>query len=158
FSYSSAAAFTNPAVTPTLDYRVLPPNQQMRIDILDPSASLLDTGAGVLRTIFQTTSLTAVSQYYTLVTSHLDPFIRRGPPLLLRINGVNNRGKLILGIDNVRVTAIYHDGTPPELSGLHLRNPTFGNAANFDGFTTDPTIVGQVIDDKLAPTIGTPNN
>src|SRR5262249_15729512 len=87
-----------------------------------------------------------------------------GKKVRLRIASANNRGKLIIGVDNVNILATYTDNKAPTIVGLGLRNPGFGFNPNFGGNTTDSTLIGQVVDDGLSPPnaqsppLGSPNN
>jgi hypothetical protein len=141
--------YTNPLQTPGLDY--FPnqfqqtPNQQVRVDIIDPSANLTDVGSGVLRNLFMTTPTTARNfGSYRVFTFDVTAFA--GRTIRLRFAAVNNLGKLIVGVDNVQVQASFVDTTPPGLNNVRLRNPGSGATATFGGNTTDPTILGQVTD------------
>jgi hypothetical protein len=152
---NTAGAFSDPTVTPSLDYFPgqvnRPANQQVRIDIMDPTANPFDVGAGVLTNIYQTTPQTnPVFGGYLTITADLSAF--KGRVVRLRIAEVNNQGRLIVGVDNVHVQSFFVDNTTPSLNGVRLRNPGFGATATFGGNTTDPTIIGQVSD------MGSPNN
>jgi hypothetical protein len=75
-----------------------------------------------------------------------------GRTVRLRIAETNNQGKLLIGLDSVRLATSFIDTVNPTLSNAALRNPGFGATAGFAGFTTDPTIIGHVDDN------GTSNN
>src|SRR5262249_30123975 len=76
-----------------------------------------------------------------------------GQTVRLRITGVNNRGKLIVGIDNVAVQATFADLTAPTfVTPPALRNPGCQAGTPLLDTTTDATIVGRVADN------GSPNN
>src|SRR5262249_14435155 len=58
-----------------------------------------------------------------------------------------NQGKLLVGVDNVQLSATFDDVQAPVLSSVRLRNPGFlGSPDGLTPHTTDPTIVGQVGD------------
>jgi hypothetical protein len=149
----SQAPFTDTAVTSTLSYTPDPPaNQQVRVDIMDPLAGLYDVGAGVLRNVFRTDPTMAPDSGGYIVHSGFDLTPFAGRTIRLRIASANNQGRLIVGVDNVQVQALFAESSVPGLNGIHLRNPGFGATTTFGGNTTDPTIVGTVTD------IGSPNN
>ena len=63
---------------------------------------------------------------------------------------MNNQGRLTVGVENVKLTAVYRDSTPPLLDGPTLRNPGFqiaGPGGTPIADTTDPTLIGSVSDD-----------
>lgn len=140
--------YTDPLVTPALDYfpTVSPrtPNQQVRVDIMDPQAQLTSVGAGILRGVFITTPTTPRTFGYQTFTVDLTGFA--GRTVRLRFASVNNQGKLIVGVDNVQVQTLFTDTAPPGINNLRLRVPGFGAMPGFGGNTTDPTVVGQVTD------------
>jgi hypothetical protein len=147
----SQAAFTDTAVVPTLDYTISQPNQQVRVDIVNPLAGLYDVGAGVLENVFRTDpTMMKDSGGYQTFTADLTAF--HGRTIRLRIAEANNQGRLIVGLDNVQVQALFTESTAPGLSNIHLRNPGYGATPTFGGNSTDPTIVGNVTD------LGSPNN
>jgi hypothetical protein len=166
----NTVGWTNPATTPALDFfpNQVPsqqtPNQQVRVDIMDPNANLFDVnagpGGGVLLNLFQTepgdprvfgyiVNPETASPTLTM-TINLSAF--KGRTIRLRIGEVNNQGKLIVGLDNVKVQAFYMATQPPAISNLRLRNPGVGATNTFGGDSTDTTIIGQVSDE------GGPNN
>src|SRR5262249_12526460 len=100
---------------------------------------------------------TPLTLNYTLIQD-LDLTQFLGQTIRLRIASVNNQGRLIVGVDNVRIDATYADSSQPRIYNLRLRNPGFGVTPSFAGNTTDPTLIGQVIDDGLAPDVGSANN
>jgi hypothetical protein len=144
----SFAGFNDTTSNPFLDYRTVAANQQVRVDIMDPTApgfTLLGVTSttGVLRNEFQTVQTTPMTDAVT-ITDDLTAFA--GKTILLRIGTTNNQGKLIVGVDDVQVNATFADTAPPTLSGIRLRDAGFLGAP--DGktpHTTDSTIVGQVI-------------
>ncbi len=215
--YSDASAF------PSLDYRSITDNQQVRVDIMRPTAGLLSvdttplangtvtsaTGAGggaaiiiqtasahglttgslvtlsgisgftaangtftitvtdsthfslngttavgsgsggtwtvpgdVLRNEFITTPTTALT--FNSSVQDLDLTAFAGQTIRLRIAAANNKGLLIVGVDNVRVNVQFADNVAPTLTGLGISNPAFVTAGI--AHTNDPTIVGKVND------------
>ncbi len=127
-----------------------PPNQMVRVDIMDPLAPINDVGSGVLQNVFITTASTPAIYGYTTTTVDLTGFA--GKTIRLRFAEVNNQGQMLVGLDNVQLKAFFADISQPALTGLRLRNPGFGATATFGGNSTDPTIIGRVSD------IGSPNN
>ena len=148
--------YTDPNVTASLDYTAggSNGNQQVRVDIMDPTAPLTDVGSGVIANVFHTTPSTPLLFGYTTLSLDLNAFrpLTGTRTLRLRIAEVNNLGKLIVGVDNVRVQTTFVDTQAPTLAGLRLRNPGFGATGTFAGNTTDPTIIGTVSDN------GSPSN
>ncbi|HEV3081146.1 MAG TPA: FG-GAP-like repeat-containing protein [Gemmataceae bacterium] len=148
----NTSGYTDPLLTPSLDYNAggSNGNQQVRVDIMDPGAPILDVGSGVLLNIFHTTPSTPLLFGYTTLSADLTPF--QGKTLRLRIAEVNTLGKLLVGVDNVKLVANFIDSQAPSLTGIHLRNPGFGSTLTFGGTSTDPTISGVVSDN------GSPSN
>jgi hypothetical protein len=146
--------FSDTTLTSALDYfpdqPIRPANQQVRVDIMDPNADIRDVGAGVLRNAFITRQGPPRTLPYTTYTTDVTAF--RGRTVRFRVAEVNNQGRMIVGIDDVQLQAVYTDTQPPTINGLRLRNPGFGATPSFAGNTTDPTIAGQVSDD------GSPSN
>src|SRR6185437_10747205 len=99
-------------------------NQQIRVDIMQPGASTLDVGSGVLLNVFRTNAGTATSQVYMPMSVDLTAF--KGQTIRLRFAATNNQGVLVVGVDNVRLSVKYIESTRPTLSSLALRNPGFG--------------------------------
>lgn len=85
---------------PDLSYSPVP-NQQVRIDIIDPASSLRDIGAGVLLNVFQTTPATPLSLGYTTVNADLTSFA--GQTVRIRIAAVDNQDNLNAAVDAVSV-------------------------------------------------------
>ena len=139
---NSASAWTDTTVTPILDYRTAADDQQVRVDIIDPTAGILTVDTGVLQNLFVTDP--TMAQVRTLVVT-ADLLAFAGQTIRLRIATTNNRGKLIVGVDDVKITTRFADSTPPTLTGLGLRNPGFLNGGVQT--TTDDTLVGTVGDD-----------
>jgi hypothetical protein len=172
FLHNFASAWSDPTQNPSLDYTLQTANQQVRVDIIDPTVldpnnvnSPFDVGSSVLENLFVTrpgTPLTA--PYGTISLSNIDLSAFKGRTIRLRIAAANNQAQLLVGVDDVHLVATYSDNLAPIITGLQLRNPGAGATSSFGGSTTDPTIVGRVVDDGLsgadafgAP-LGSPNN
>jgi len=84
---------------PDLSYLTVP-NQQARIDIMDPSAGDFDVGAGVLLNLFQTNPGDPVSLGYTEIIFDLTQF--EGETVRFRAAEVDNLGVFNFAIDDVR--------------------------------------------------------
>ncbi len=163
----SESKLSDASLNPSLDYHTSAANQQVRVDLMDPSGPVLgyETGSdpfvgGVLKNLFQTLSTDPKTQ---LVTLHLStdpssPFYNAsfaqllpslaGRTIRLRVAAADNQGKLIVGVDNVRVIDTYTDTTAPAFvppTPPHIRNTSFVQSGV--PYTTDPTIVGRVNDD-----------
>jgi hypothetical protein len=162
--------YSDPNTTPQLDYFPdVPPslrqaNQQVRVDIMDPNASITDVnsglGGGVLQNLFITSPTTPRVLPYTLNPgvaggAAIDLTAFRGRVIRLRIASVNDKGKLIVGLNDVQINAIFPNKEAPSLTGLMLRNPGIDATNTFGGKTTDTTIIGQVNADGSD---GGPNN
>lgn len=87
--------FFNP---PTLDYTVFP-NQQARIDIMDPLAPVFDVGAGVLLNVFATLPGDPSTLGYTTINFDLSDFA--GTTVRFRAAEVDNQGTFWFSIDDV---------------------------------------------------------
>jgi hypothetical protein len=67
----------------------------------------------------------------------------------VRIGATNNRGRLLVGVDNVAFNATFPDTTGPTLTNLGVRNPAFFGAPGLNTpHTSDPTIVGRISDNS----------
>jgi hypothetical protein len=148
--------FTNSNQFSALTYTSNQPNQQVRIDLMDPTANLEDVGSGVLKNIYQTDPSTPTGSDYAKMTVDLTPFLNTlaGKTIRLRIAGVTNQGKLIVGLSNVKMLAAFNAQALPEIVNLRLRNPGFGTSPSSAGTTSDQAIIGQV----LSQDIGSPND
>jgi hypothetical protein len=91
--------FATPA---SLDYSVIP-NQQARIDIMDPVAAVTDMGAGILLNVYRTAVGDPAVSGYTAVVAGLSAFA--GRTIRLRIAEVDNQGVFYLGVDAVSIDA-----------------------------------------------------
>ncbi len=96
---NSAVGFSNP---PSLDYLVTP-NQQFRIDVMNPLAPVDDVGAGVLANLFLTGAASPPSLGYTVLNANLTPF--SGQTIRLRFAEVDNQLFFNAGVDAVSLQA-----------------------------------------------------
>ncbi len=85
------ASPNNVALTPGV------PNQQVRVDIMDPTAPVDDLGAGVWKNLFHTSPGDPASIPYTTLTADMTPW--NGRMVRVRILEVNNLGTLNAGVD-----------------------------------------------------------
>lgn len=107
---NSAFKFVN---GPDLSYLTFP-NQQARIDIMDPDAPDFDIGAGVLLNVFQTNPGDPFSLGYTAVDFDLSQFA--GSTVRFRAAEVDNIFVFNFAIDNVTCEAILIARPIPTLS------------------------------------------
>lgn len=96
--YENRAEDTLFASPSDLSFQTIP-NQQVRIDIMDPSAGDFDVGAGVLLNVFQTGPGDPISLGYTTLDFDLTPF--RGTTVRFRAAEVDNQGVFNFSIDNL---------------------------------------------------------
>ena len=94
---NQANDFSTPA---TLDYTTIP-NQQARVDIMDPAAPLFDVGAGVLRNLFITSTSSPQTQGYLVVAADLSAYA--GQTIRIRVAEVDNQQGLNVGVDAVSI-------------------------------------------------------
>ncbi len=158
---NSATAWTDAANNPALDYRTGAPNQQVRVDIMSttgdlafPNATLgvlgvtnVGSNGNVLLNVLQTLptdALTGTRNLTGVNAINLSAFA--GMSIRLRIAATNNQGKLIVGLDNVRIQTVFTDTIQPSLDAINLRNPSFLAGPNTLEQSTDPTIVGLLSD------------
>lgn len=92
-----AGEFVTP---PTLSFETIP-NQQFRVDVMDPSAPLDDVGSGVLLAVYRTEAGDAPSSDYRTVTASLGRFA--GRVVRIRFAEVDNLNNFLVGIDRVTV-------------------------------------------------------
>jgi hypothetical protein len=147
---NSASGYSDPNTTSTLNWNIAQANQQVRVDLLSPSGNILDvvnasSGGTVLQNLFQTTPAQTPTQSLNLSFT-LNTAAYAGQTIRFRVAAVNNQGKLLVGVDNVQLTATFADTTAPTLTGLQLRNPNFVPGKNNTPQSTDPTIIGRVGD------------
>jgi hypothetical protein len=148
--YNSATAWSDTSTPLILDYRNPNPDQQVRVDIMDPNAtgfSILgiDNASGLLKNVYLSNDSTALTTTVSLKNISLAAFA--GKTIMLRVATTNNQGKLIVGVDNVQLNALFSDTIAPTLSNISLRNagfvdPSTGTVTH----TTDSTIIGHVSD------------
>src|SRR5262249_34655877 len=128
-------------------------NQQVRVDIMDPNASFQDVGTGVIMNLFQTDgsqkAVQTIQFNHTLTPAEWNALA--GRKVRFRVAAANNSGKLIVGVDNVAMTATFRDNGAPILSGLQLRDPNYLAAPNNTAQSVDPTITGRVGDTYGGP-------
>ena len=100
FIGNRASAFFSP---PTLAFNSVP-NQQFRMDVMDPNAAIDDVGAGVLMNVFQTQpGDPLISDGYLTVTADLSAF--NGQTVRLRFAEADNQLFFNAGVDAVSVIA-----------------------------------------------------
>jgi len=78
------------------------PNQQMRVDIMDPAYPVDDVGDGVLLNLFQTNPGDPLSIGYTAISADLTPYA--GKTVRFRVAEVDNQMFFNGAVDNVRIT------------------------------------------------------
>jgi hypothetical protein len=99
--YVNTGGFVSPE---TLDFESSE-NQQFRIDIISPSAPLESLAAAhVLTNIFRTSPGDADRREPAAVTADLSKW--EGQTVRLRLAGVDNRGPLRAGVDNIRLEPV----------------------------------------------------
>lgn len=114
FVQNAAKIAASPA---SLNYASGAPNQQARIDVMNPTASWDDVGSGVLANVFQwppssaTPVNTVNSGAYQAVQLDLSAYA--GQTVRLRIAEVDNRQSLFFGVDSVSVMT---NGVPSGLA------------------------------------------
>ncbi|MEW6146169.1 MAG: IPTL-CTERM sorting domain-containing protein [Thermodesulfobacteriota bacterium] len=86
------------------------PNQQARIDIMDPAADPFDVGAGVLLNLFQTNPGDPFSLGYTTLNFDLSQFA--GTTVRFRAAEVDNEGFFNFSIDDVTCVAQVSENIP----------------------------------------------
>jgi hypothetical protein len=104
FLNNQAGNFFTP---PTLDFNAAP-NQQFRVDILDPAFPVNHVGPGVLMMVYRTEPGSPLLRPYETITVSLDAFA--GQTVRVRFAQVQTAFFFTVGIDNVQV--IPH-GAPP---------------------------------------------
>jgi hypothetical protein len=84
------------------DLSTEPPNQQFRVDLIDPGAPIVSVAdEDVLATVFRTIEGDPITLEPTEVTFDLSPW--DGQTIRLRFAVVDNRGPLFAGVDDVRI-------------------------------------------------------
>lgn len=136
------------AAPASLDFSGAAPNQQARIDVMQPSAALDDVGSGVRANVFQWPASGAPghpvgSSGYQDVSLDLTAYA--GQTVRLRIAEVDNRQSLFFGVDAVSVVAVA-PGALPAPTGTQLFAQ--GSTATLDVTPVTPapgtTITGYV--------------
>ena len=112
--------FATPA---SLDYNIVP-NQQVRVDVINPAANIWDVGAGVLTNAFITQAGSVSASGYVPVSINLLPFA--GQTVRVRVSEVDNLHGLVVGVDQVSVTFV------PVGSCAPTRPRAGGAACNLD--------------------------
>jgi D-alanyl-D-alanine carboxypeptidase len=103
--YAGTAPFSSPA---TLAHDIPEANQQFRIDLVARSAPIDSVAKGdVLANIFGTSPGDPVRRQPTEV--RVDVSAWAGQPVRLRLAGINNRGPLRVGVDNIRFQPVGRD-------------------------------------------------
>jgi len=111
----------------TLDFNVSP-NQQYRVDILDPNAPVTSVAAGdVLATVFRTEVGDPATLGPTTISFDLTPYA--GRTVRIRFAEVDNQGFLTAGVDDVRIVSTA--GTPT--SKQACKKGGWSNLANDQG-------------------------
>jgi hypothetical protein len=126
--YRFSPIFSGQFWTPeTLDVNVTP-NQQYRIDVVDPSAPTTSVAPDdVLLRVFRTEESDPISLDPTRLTVDLTAFA--GSTVRLRFAAVDNQGFLQAGVDDVRITSTPQ--TPQ--SKADCKNGGWRNVANDQG-------------------------
>jgi hypothetical protein len=115
-------------VQPTLDYLVRP-NQQFRVDVMDPSAPVMDTGAGVLATLFQTrVTDEPADAAYSRHRYDLSSFA--GRTVRLRFAEVDDGDCFSAGVDNVSITVDSCPASAPGSVALAFHGSSTGCASS----------------------------
>jgi len=150
-----------------LDYRTLSPDQQVRVDIMDPTASITSTTVHTASTpgiylfpsqtpgqpagpVFVSNQGTPLDTIAPLFITVPDLTSLAGQTVRIRIAVVDNQGKLVVGVDDVRLQVTYNDtgsaSDNPTVNGPQLRNPGYLSGLLSTSTTTDPTLTGRVGD------------
>jgi CubicO group peptidase (beta-lactamase class C family) len=117
--YEGSASFSSPD---TLAYDSAEPNQQFRIDLIDPSAPIDSVADGdVLVNIFRTSPADPPSLAPTAVSVDLSPWA--GQTVRLRLAQTDNQGPLRGGVDNIRFEPI-GEGADARIDLLETPEPT----------------------------------
>lgn len=101
FLHNRAGDYFNP-VPDSLEHTDVP-NQQFRVDIMDPGAPIRDIGAGVLLPVFATTPGDALDSGYLNLTANLSAFA--GQTVRLRFALADTEFFFHAGVDAVSVDA-----------------------------------------------------
>lgn len=100
--FSPGYGFGDTRIIAPDNFTLAAPNQQYRIDLIDPEAPLLSADSGdILATLFHTQEGDPVQLEPTAVSLDLSPW--EGQTVRLRCVEIDNRGRFFAGIDDVRV-------------------------------------------------------
>ena len=155
------------AAPATLDYTVAAPNQQVRIDVMNPATAPDSLGAGVLANVFQWPPATAPgpsasgSGYQSL---QFDLSAYAGQTVRLRIAEVDNRQSLFFGVDAMSVWSGSVPGAlqPPADTGFFAQGTavqlTFDPVASIPGQTVTGYVAQCVPQGGGAVLTGTSSN
>ena len=117
--YEGSAPFSSPK---SLAHDAPEPNQQFRVDLLDPSAPIDSVGKDdVLANVFRTSPGDPVSRRPTDVSLDVSPWA--GKTVRLRLAETDNQGPLRVGVDNIRFRRIGTD-TDDRIELLATPKPT----------------------------------
>lgn len=120
FVINQSDDFAAPA---TLDFTVAP-NQQVRVDVMDPAAPLWDVDSGVLSNVLVTPQNYAQVGNFIPLSINLAAFA--GRTVRVRIAEVDNRHGLVVGVDRVSATHV------PVGTCAPVRPRDGGGACNLD--------------------------
>jgi CubicO group peptidase (beta-lactamase class C family) len=116
--YEGSAPFSTPD---TLAYESPEPNQQFRIDLIDPTAPIDSVADGdVLINVFHTSPADPTSLAPTAVSVDVSPWA--GQTVRLRLAQSDNQGPLRAGVDNIRFEPI--GAAPARIELLETPEPT----------------------------------
>ncbi len=101
--------YTAPINSGPLDYTVAN-TMQGRVDILTAGASAFDTGAGVVKNLYDGADGGPANgdtppDPYIAYSFNITPYVGQGGTFQLRFAGSDNEGYLIMGVDNINITA-----------------------------------------------------
>jgi CubicO group peptidase (beta-lactamase class C family) len=99
FHVNNGPGFSSPE---TLDFNLLEPNQQFRIDLMTPASPIDSVAKGdVLVKVFQTSPGDPDRREPTAVSVDLSPWA--GQTVRLRLAGADNSGPMRVGVDDIRL-------------------------------------------------------
>ncbi|MEJ7809525.1 MAG: hypothetical protein WKG32_03825 [Gemmatimonadaceae bacterium] len=124
------------------------PNQQFRVDIMNPAAPVDDVGAGVLQTVYRTLPGHPLVLGYRTVTADLSA--HAGRTVRLRFAEVDNQLFFNVGVDNVRLGAALPPATCFGLPAtITTGTPGPGGVTTFTGTPGDDVIIGTAGPDVI---------
>lgn len=103
-----AGAFFTPA---SLSQNTFP-NEQARVDLINPSAAITDVGAGVLANLYQTHAGDPTVMAYKHVSAVVHGL--GGQTVRLRLAEADNQSNFIMGVDHITISSL--DNTPPVIT------------------------------------------